>query len=881
MRIMNNLLTHPGIVAVALLSILGYTPWDACAQDREEVSVYFVTLVNPPANKTYLLGSQIEVSCTVYYEGPHASDGYVVTYYLSRPGNGHVLGSVTGGPMESGESVQVVKTLTLPDDYPRGSADIRLTAMLPGETIPDWHNWGWAGTIRILAWRPNLTLSGIDAADGTYGPGQDVAVRMTVKNNGAKSSGSYSVECFAGDYRIGGTNRDSLELDQVDKFEVQCKLPDDIPEGDYRVSVVATCADDDNPADNKGYDSSSIPVRLFPDLTFQSLHAAPGVYSPDGQIVVRSVVQNIGKKPSGAYTISYYMSQDSTITPRDHLIGRSTHSGLAPGQQQSNEATCQLPSYIPAGNCYVGAFLACPSDVYTRNDGGMDETPVAVIHPPGYVCGQITYKDLENWQHPVRYGLVKVYDADDNTNPLDDRVIGETYTDQDGNYGSLVLMDDKSGRQVYVKAFTQAVPGAYAGATSGVCSVRDDVLQEVYSLKSSLYGHPRDTSRTISMTAYTGEFMVYDSVIEGFHKAKTFFGIEPNEIVTYWPSSDGGTYYEPGGGIHIAQGDRGDRDVIMHEYGHYVAQLGNFAQGDVGDRPQHYWNIDLRYSPSNRIEEHARNLAFREAWATLFSIATQYGDTWYCYSGDVKYQDYDEKLRTRFTLDLEKETGYHRRPGEFYENMNASTLWDIFDDNCDGVDNQDTLSDTGLTKIWTVLNESKPENMKRFWNAWFERFSYAKEMIRLFSDNGMSFPYLGPSAAVEGFETGDFSAFAWIHPTDGRWIVTPDVRHQGAYSARTGILGNSQKIALEISIKVDGGPIRFWRKVSTEEGFDKVQFLIDGSVMCEWSGEHDWEQFAFSVQPGTHTFTWTYGKNYTTAEGADAAWIDDIEFPVW
>jgi len=134
---------------------------------------------------------------------------------------------------------------------------------------------------------------------------------------------------------------------------------------------------------------------------------------------------------------------------------------------------------------------------------------------------------------------------------------------------------------------------------------------------------------------------------------------------------------------------------------------------------------------------------------------------------------------------------------------------------------------------------------------------------------------------VEGFETGDFKAFAWTHPTDVSWIVTPDARHQGAYSARSGVLGNGQRSTLQIDIKVDGGSIRFWRRVSTQEGFDKLQFFINGSMMGEWSGEQDWQQSTFSVQPGPNTFTWTYIKNYMTAEGADTVWIDDIEFPIW
>ena len=80
---------------------------------------------------------------------------------------------------------------------------------------------------------------------------------------------------------------------------------------------------------------------------------------------------------------------------------------------------------------------------------------------------------------------------------------------------------------------------------------------------------------------------------------------------------------------------------------------------------------------------------------------------------------------------------------------------------------------------------------------------------------------------------------------------------------------------------MDEGWIRFWYKVSTEQGFNKLQFFIDGASMGEYSGETDWKRLEFSVKPGTHTFTWTYVKTYEQGGGTDAVWIDDVEFPIW
>ncbi len=234
--------------------------------------------------------------------------------------------------------------------------------------------------------------------------------------------------------------------------------------------------------------------------------------------------------------------------------------------------------------------------------------------------------------------------------------------------------------------------------------------------------------------------MVCDSVIEGFHKAKTFFDVNLPEITTYWPSSEDSSYYVSSVGIFIAQDDRGDRDVIMHEYGHYIAETYGFAQGSVGEDSIHYWNLDLRYNPVERTDEEAMNLAFREAWASLFSIATQRGDTGYPNSGDTGYQDVDEGSGETLEVDLEGGTDAHDSPGQYFENMNCCALWDIFDDHNSRQDNNDTLSDTSLSKIWTISRDYQPDDIIDFWNSWFQSYDYASEITRIFRDHEMSFP---------------------------------------------------------------------------------------------------------------------------------------------
>ncbi|MDD2331543.1 MAG: T9SS type A sorting domain-containing protein, partial [Candidatus Cloacimonetes bacterium] len=46
-----------------------------------------------------------------------------------------------------------------------------------------------------------------------------------------------------------------------------------------------------------------------------------------------------------------------------------------------------------------------------------------------------------------------------------------------------------------------------------------------------------------------------------------------------------------------------------------------------------------------------------------------------------------------------------------------------------------------------------------------------------------------------------------------------------------------------------------------------------------WSGDVDWSQESYPVNPGVTTFKWDYVKDSAYTSGSDCAWIDEIIFP--
>jgi len=133
---------------------------------------------------------------------------------------------------------------------------------------------------------------------------------------------------------------------------------------------------------------------------------------------------------------------------------------------------------------------------------------------------------------------------------------------------------------------------------------------------------------------------------------------------------------------------------------------------------------------------------------------------------------------------------------------------------------------------------------------------------------------------VEGFESGDFTAFPWVLSGDADWHIDTSSRASGAYSARAGDLTHRQQSSLEVAMPCVTGDVSFQRRVSSESNFDLLKFYIDGVFKGSWSGSADWNLASFPVPAGTHTFKWTYAKDESISSGQDTAWIDDIAFPI-
>ena len=133
---------------------------------------------------------------------------------------------------------------------------------------------------------------------------------------------------------------------------------------------------------------------------------------------------------------------------------------------------------------------------------------------------------------------------------------------------------------------------------------------------------------------------------------------------------------------------------------------------------------------------------------------------------------------------------------------------------------------------------------------------------------------------ADGFETGDFSTFDYTFAGSANWTIVNTGAYEGTYCAKSGNISDNQDSQLVLTVEVlTTGEFSFYKKVSSENSYDKLYFLIDGSSMGDWSGESDWSLQTYTVTPGTHTFKWRYAKDGSVSNGSDCAWIDYIQLP--
>jgi len=129
------------------------------------------------------------------------------------------------------------------------------------------------------------------------------------------------------------------------------------------------------------------------------------------------------------------------------------------------------------------------------------------------------------------------------------------------------------------------------------------------------------------------------------------------------------------------------------------------------------------------------------------------------------------------------------------------------------------------------------------------------------------------------FESGVYEP-QWTFGGSAPWYITNVGAYDGLYCSRSGAIGDNANSDMSLTLTFSsGGDISFFRKVSSEAGYDYLRFYIDGVQQGLWAGTVDWSEVSYPVTAGTHTMKWSYSKDVGVVSGSDCAWVDFINFP--
>ena len=131
-------------------------------------------------------------------------------------------------------------------------------------------------------------------------------------------------------------------------------------------------------------------------------------------------------------------------------------------------------------------------------------------------------------------------------------------------------------------------------------------------------------------------------------------------------------------------------------------------------------------------------------------------------------------------------------------------------------------------------------------------------------------------ATISLGEAVDNLSLEWVSGGDVPWFGENTLAFSGGDAAQSGAISDGQASWVRTTIT---GPatLSFYWKVSSEEGYDTLQFFIDDVQQFSISGEVDWQQRTVSLEAGTHSIGWVYSKDFCCAAGSDQAWIDQVE----
>ena len=117
--------------------------------------------------------------------------------------------------------------------------------------------------------------------------------------------------------------------------------------------------------------------------------------------------------------------------------------------------------------------------------------------------------------------------------------------------------------------------------------------------------------------------------------------------------------------------------------------------------------------------------------------------------------------------------------------------------------------------------------------------------------------------------------FDWTLGGNANWLYQTNVAQDGIDAAASGTIADSQETWMQTTV-AGPGTVSFWWKISSEQGWDYLEFWLDGALTNRISGEVNWQSQSLALGSGAHVLRWRYAKDSSATNGSDRAWVDGL-----
>ncbi len=324
--------------------------------------------------------------------------------------------------------------------------------------------------------------------------------------------------------------------------------------------------------------------------------------------------------------------------------------------------------------------------------------PGAVAADDIHLSGTVRWTDSVGRLHAAARAPVQIWDAELGAAGR----LGEAYTDDDGRWSLAVdAPADGASRRLYARAECRWEHGYVKAPQTLVHAIRssDDVELAAGATASFdlIAGNELDNETCFSVREALAHVSEYYADLQGG---------EPEFLRVIYPT-DARTSMFLDGRLHILRLDRWDWDVVLHEFGHHVADQHGIDRSPGGDHSTDENLSEIKDQWGNILgKDIGIRLAWSEGFATYFSISAQramhldrlgipfVGDAWYSDTEDLNFE-------------------YSLKPadgslGEDNELTVSRFLFDLFDGVTGWEGDAVALGDRG---VWEMLTTAHPTTL--------------------------------------------------------------------------------------------------------------------------------------------------------------------------